>query len=127
MQSPPPPPSVVSNISQAQYTYGALPALGGDVGAVATSGGADWYHPACVAEFQHQPDCQQMAQPVVAPVMQQQKHDVPNVGPGGPVKTETDAGNQRREPSTQSLQSADEADISTSLTTAAVTCDTGEY
>jgi len=119
----------VSNISQAQYTYGALPALGGDLDAVATSRGADWYHPAYVNEFQHQPDCQQMSQPVVAPMMQQQQqHDVPNVGPGGPVKTETDAGNQRREPSTQS---ADEADISTShqdiLTTAAVTCDTGEY
>lgn len=101
VQSPPPP---------SQCVYGTVPLGSGvDVDLAATSRG-DWYHP-CV-EYQHQPDCQLLSQPVTVPVMQhpQQQHNVPGVEL---AKTDADTCNQRLQ---LSVWSADDADTSRSMT-----------
>ena len=114
-------------INQSQYTYGPLPASGVSVDVAGTSRG-DWCHP-CV-EFQHQPDCQLIAQSVTSAVMQQQ-HNVSSVGL---AQTDVDdASNERLE---LSIQSADNADLPMMMTahhgqltpaaSAATTCNTGE-
>ena len=106
VQSPPPPPSL---INQSQYAYGSVQASGIDVDIAATSQG-DWYYP--YVELQHQPDCQLMSHAITAPLMQQHQQQR-NVSGVGLVKTYTETDSQRLE---MSVQSADNADTATSVT-----------
>jgi len=117
-------------IQQSQYPYSAVPASGVDVDIAATtaSPAGDWYYP--YVEFQHQPDCQHMSHPISTPLLQQQQQHVLSVGL---ARTDTDADNERVEPSERSA--GDNTDISALMTahhdehTAAVamaTCNTGE-